>query len=191
MLVRPGLDDRPFMERVQPFLDACPGPRWSKLGLRIMAGQPVEGIPDLESGKWMRANGFRVDHRVDRYLRSVIDVSRFLNVHRGYLSEPASRKGYQYSRALRWIRFLHGLELHRRGYRSLGLAWKIGFHDPSGWTRFVVTLTGSVPSSLPLRPMEYWVEEAIEDVWGGHRAGSEATPPAKRQKTHGFNNAGS
>lgn len=172
MWLHRGCDDCPFLDVIEPFLAACPGPPLSEFGLRVMAGQRVKGIPGLESGEWMRANRVRIDDRRERYLpreqylRSVVDIAPLVNVRPGYLSEAALRKGYQYSRALRWIRFLHGLWLDREGHRNLRLAWKIGFCDPSGWTRFVAALTGSVPSRLPRRPLEDWVKAAIEDVYG-------------------------
>ena len=162
-------DDRSFAELIERFIEACPGPYLAIKGLRLMAHQRVEGIAALElDGK--EAQGSREERGVrgrQGYLWSVREIARQLRgVRPGYLSESALRKGYQYSRALRWIRFLHGKALVDRGIRGDVMARRLGFSDPAGWTRFVNALVGSTPTQLTPLPLAAWVERAIEDVYG-------------------------
>lgn len=150
----------PFAAVIEPFLAACPGPFLAAQGLRIAASQRIEGITGTES--YDRRLGGRRE-----YLRSIARVADEIRVRPGYLSESALRRGYQYSRALRWIRFLHGKALYDQGIRSDTLARRLGFADPAGWTRFVKALNGAAPSDLPPLPLGVWVERAIEDVYMG------------------------
>lgn len=144
---------------IEPFLAACPGPFLAAQGLRIAASQRIEGITGMESR----------DRRLGRreYLRSIARVADEIRVRPGYLSESALRRGDQYSRALRWIRFLHGKALYDQGIRSDTLARRLDFADPAGWSRFVKALNGAAPSDLPPLPLSAWVERAIEDVYRG------------------------
>ena len=128
--------------------------------VRSLVPQRIEGITGTES--YDRRLGGRRE-----YLRSIARVADEIRVRPGYLSESALRRGYQYSRALRWIRFLHGKALHDQGIRSDTLALRIGFADPAGWTRFVKALNGAAPGDLPPLPLGVWVERAIEDVYMG------------------------
>ena len=99
------------------------------------------------------------------YFHSVEAVAARLRVRPAYLSQSALRRGYQYSRALRWIRFLHGMALREGGAGALEAVWRIGFSDPSGWTRFVRALVGKDPRELPRVPLEFWGWRAVEDVY--------------------------
>ena len=177
--LRHWFDERPFVEVVEPFLAGCPGPFLAAKGLRHMAYQRIEGIPSLDSADMegsrpgqSRALGRR------RYSASVVEIARQLRVRAGYLSQSAFRRGYRYSRALRWIRFLHGIALYEQGIRNDHLARRLGFSDPSGWTRFVRALIGTVPSKLPCLPLAAWVERAIEDVYGTVSGGRGTPLPA-------------
>lgn len=166
-----GFEDRSFFELIEPFLEACPGPYLAIRGLRVMAYQHVEGVPAiaLSDSEANRTRAGRPKKGRRCYLKSVIEIAQQLpGVRPGYLSESALRKGYQYSRALRWIRFLHGRTLYDHGIRGDILARRLGFSDPAGWTRFVKGLVGAVPTALPPRPLAAWVERAIEDVYGRH-----------------------
>ena len=172
--LRHWFDDRPHLELIERFIDACPGPYLAIKGLRVMAHQRVEGIVALEmTGK--EAQGPREQRGVtgrQAYLRSVIEIARQLRgVRPAYLSESALRKGYQYSRALRWIRFLHGKTLLDQGVCGDVLARRLGFSDPAGWTRFVNALVGATPTQLPPLPLAAWVERAIENVYGSSESG--------------------
>ena len=160
---------RTFREVVDLFISACPGPPLAKHGLQLVAYQRVPGIPGLDylpavssdSGETMEGE------RLSRggYFSSVIGVANILECRPAYLSQSASRLGYSYSRALRWLRFCHGIAIRRAGTRSLESAWRTGFSDPSGWTRFTRALVGKSPSQLPKLPLEHWVWYAIQDVY--------------------------
>ena len=162
----PFLPDRvTLQEAVEPYLCACPGPAVLEHGLRLVALQRITGIPGLE----LIAG---VDGRIDQesrthppYLRSLVDVARELNCRPRYLSDAALRRGYSYSRALRWVRFFHGLALGDADTPTLARVRSLGFGDESGWSRFVKALIGKSPSQLPRAPMEFWVRVAIEDVY--------------------------
>lgn len=88
-----------------------------------------------------------------------------MNCRPAYLSQSALRRGYAYSRALKWLRFCHGITLRAAGVHVDRAAWRIGFSDPSGWTRFTKALMGKGPSELPILPLEFWVRRAVEDVY--------------------------
>ena len=102
-----------------------------------------------------------------RYVASVVGVAERLNCRPAYLSQSASRLGYSYSNALRWLRFCHGIALRAAGEPSLESAWRTGFSDPAGWTRFTKALVGKSPKQLPRLDIEFWVRRAIEDVYFG------------------------
>lgn len=67
--------------------------------------------------------------------------------------------------ALRWLRFCHGIALRTENVGADIAALRIGFSDPSGWTRFTRALIGKGPSQLPALPLEFWVRQAVEDVY--------------------------
>lgn len=101
-----------FQEGFESYLRACPGPALAEKGLRLAAYQPVTGIPWLEPSALRRdGNGRSVRPlgSAGRYLRSISDIAAQVNCQPSYLSDAALRRGYSYSRALRWLRFFHGL----------------------------------------------------------------------------------
>ena len=157
-----------FQEGVESYLRACPGPALAEQGLRLAAYQRVAGIPWLEpSALRGEGNGRSVRSRggAGRYLRSISDIAAQVNCRPSYLSDAALRRGYSYSRALRWLRFIHGLCLRETRTPVLDMVWSLGFSDPSGWTRFTKTLIGKTPRQIPRAPMEFWVRMAIEHVY--------------------------
>ena len=164
---------RSFDEEIKFFLNACPGPAVAKHGLHIAAFQEVRGIQGLEpSGdrdelREAAEYGRRSVHGgSDRgYLHRVAEIAERVGCRRAYLSEAALRHGFQYSRAVRWIRFLHGMALRAAGVDALTLAMRLGFSDLSGWNRFTRRLVGRSPRQLPDLPLDYWVRRAVDDVF--------------------------
>ena len=164
---------RSFDEEIKFFLNACPGPAVAKHGLHIAAFQEVRGIQGLEpsgDGDELREAaeyGRRSVHGgSDRgYLHRVAEIAERVGCRRAYLSEAALRHGFQYSRAVRWIRFLHGMALRAAGVSALTLAMRLGFSDLSGWNRFTRRLVGRSPRQLPDLPLDYWVRRAVDDVF--------------------------
>ena len=150
---------RSFDEEIKFFLNACPGPAVAKHGLHIAAFQEVRGIQGLEpsgDGDELREAaeyGRRSVHGgSDRgYLHRVAEIAERVGCRRAYLSEAALRHGFQYSRAVRWIRFLHGMALRAVGVDALTLAMRLGFSDLAGWSRFTRRLGGkdAEPASQP------------------------------------------
>lgn len=147
-----------FVETVALFLDACPGPPLARTGLGMAALQSVEGIPGLQT---QRTHG--VDTRAGLntgnenlvggarhvpYLSSVAGVAKRLRCRPAYLSRASTRHGYSFSRALRWIRLLHGMALRAEGFRVDTVALRLGFSDVSGWSRFTKRLIGRPSGSI-------------------------------------------
>ncbi len=178
-----------FPAAVRLFFEACPGPPMLRLGIRVAALQLVKGIPGLDASR--RGSGSRDAARLslyeaneetrrsdaDRYLCSVVAVAKRLKVRPGYLSETAVRHGFSYSRALRWIRYLHAATLLAEGHRLDTVARRLGFCDVAGWSRFTVRLLGRSPSQLPVLPLQWWVRKAVDDVFFGIPvAGAHASP---------------
>lgn len=158
------LENQGFQQAMECFVRACPGPLLAEHGLRITAYQRIPGIQELE-------DGIAAQHRIDALegpcVSSVMAAAGRLGVRPDYLSQAAQRRGYSYSKALRWIRFFHGVALRAAGVSALHAAWQIGFSDPSGWTRFVQALVGKAPSQLPNVPLGFWIRRAVEDVYMG------------------------
>ena len=162
-----------FDEEIRFFLNACPGPSVPRRGLYRAAFQRVRGIPGLEQygqhGEWLRGAERRSSSGEGggegSYLRKVAEIAECVGCRPAYLTEAALRHGYQYSRALRWIRFLHGMALHAEGVGGLTLAMRLGFSDVAGWSRFTRRLVGRTPSQLPNLPLDYWVKGAVDDVF--------------------------
>ena len=162
-----------FDEEIRFFLNACPAPAVAKRGLHIVAFQKVGGIRVLEpSGEGHEVPAAAEygrgseDGGGDRgYLHRVAEIAKCVGCRRAYLSEAALRHGFQYSRAVRWIRFLHGMALRAEGVDALTLAMRLGFSDFAGWNRFTRRLVGLTPSQLPSVPLEYWVRRAVDDVF--------------------------
>ena len=134
-------------------------------GLRMAAYQRVRGIAGLEDREIARRHG--IDVSAGRYIASIAQVASKLDCTPGYLSKAALRRGYSYSRALRWIRFCHGVALREVRVPADLAALRTGFSDPSGWTRFVRALLGRGPSQLPNVPLGCWAGWAVEDVYLG------------------------
>lgn len=165
-----------FVEAVALFLDACPGPPLARTGLRIAALQAVEGIPDLQIQRTHNVdNRAALDPdnencrgaRQVPYLSSVAGVAKRLKCRTAYLSRASTQHGYSFSRALRWVRLLHGLALLAEGLRVDTVALRLGFSDVAGWSKFTRRLVGRNPSQLPLLPLELWVRKAVDDVFLG------------------------
>lgn len=164
---------RSFDEEVSFFLNACPGPAVVKHGLRLVAFQEVRGIRGLESAEegdelqtsteYGRGSGHRGVDR--RYLHRVAEIAKRVGCRPAYLSEAALRHGFHYSRAVRWILFLHGMALRAEGVGALTLAMRLGFSDLAGWSRFTTRLTGRTPNQLPNLPLEMWARRAVDDVF--------------------------
>lgn len=155
-----------FIEKVRPFLEACPGPAVARAGLRHAALQRVKGIPGLDA----RADDSSIEWAAGsegRYLHTINDMAELLGCSAAHLSESARRRGYHYSLALRWIRFLHFVSLRTNRCPTDEAAWRLGFNDVAGLTRFVAALHGRTVSQLPSVPFAFWVRRAIEDVYLG------------------------
>lgn len=156
-----------FQVVVEHFIRACPGPRLAEHGLRMVAYQRVPGIVGLEDRTSSALGVSDVSGEGEGYFHSVEAVAARLEGRPAYLSQSALRRGYSYSKALRWIRFLHGQALRAGGAGALQAVWRIGFSDPSGWTRFVRALVGKGPRELPRVPLEFWGRRAVEDTYLG------------------------
>ena len=117
---------RSFDEDIRFFLNACPGPAMARRGLHVAAFQEVRGIPGLERSREDEEprrgfEGGRSSGQTEgdgSYLRKRTEIAELLGCRPAYLTEAALRHGYQYSRALRWIRFLHGVALRAAGVDS-------------------------------------------------------------------------
>ncbi|MDE2980215.1 MAG: hypothetical protein OXU74_03375 [Gemmatimonadota bacterium] len=153
-----------FRAAVRVFLNACPGPPMAIVGLRFAAFQAVGGIRDLcpEDSSTGQSHP-----RNEPYLRSVIGIAERINCRPAYLSKAGARFGYSFSRALRWIRFLHGIALLEEGARMETVCDRLGFSDLAGWSRFTTRLVGRSAGQLPVLPLEHWVRKAIDDVYFG------------------------
>ena len=67
--------------------------------------------------------------------------------------------------ALRWVRFLLGIELRRQGRGGKTIAKRLGMPDPASWTRFVQRLIGRSPKQLPDLPIEDWARVGVARVY--------------------------
>ena len=144
-----------FVTEIEFFLTACPGPPPARHALRIAALQPVKGIPGLDV-----QNG-------TGYLASTRQLTERLNVGPAYLGRGAKAHGYSFTRALRWIRFLHAIALLTEECRVETMAYRVGFSDIAGWSRFTKRLVGRSRSQLPVVPLDHWVRKAADDVLFG------------------------
>ena len=181
---------RSFDEDIRFFLNACPGPAVVKHGLHLVAFQKVPGIPPPAAGRDENEGQGVADHGAKNdgedggcreYLRTVSRVAGLVGCRQQYLSEAARRHGYHYSRALRWIRFLHGMALRERGVGRLTVALSLGFSDVAGWSRFTRRLVGRTPSQLPSLPLHWWVRRAIDDLFMGSAGGGRGV---SREQNH-------
>jgi len=178
-----------FDEDIRFFLNACPGPAVLVHGLHLVAFQEVRGIPRLTPAKEddgrrnvpeRRGEDDREDRGDGNYLCTVTGVAELVKCRPAYLSEAALRHGYQYSRALRWIRFLHGMALYGEGVSGLTVAMRLGFSDLAGWSRFTLRLVGRTPSQLPGLPLEHWVRRAVDDLFFSPRETGAEGPEGNR-----------
>ena len=154
-----------FVTAIGLFLEACPGPPLAQAGLRIAALQPVKGIPGL-GGKAPAASE-RGESDADSYLSSARQIGDRLECRAEYLCRAAGKHGYSFTRALRWMRFLHAMALLAEGCRVETVAYRLGFSDIAGWSRFTKRLVGRSRSQLPVVPLELWVRKAMDDVFFG------------------------
>lgn len=67
--------------------------------------------------------------------------------------------------AVRWVRFLLGIELRRQGRGGKTIAKRLGMPDPASWTRFVQRLIGRSPKQLPDLPIEDWARVGVARVY--------------------------
>ena len=155
-----------FVTAIGLFLEACPGPPLAQAGLRIAALQPVKGIPEL-GPKAPAAASDRGEPAAGPYLSSAQQVGKRLKCRAEYLARAAGKHGYSFSRALRWMRFLHAMALLAEGCRVETVANRLGFSDIAGWSRFTKRLVGRSRSQLPVVPLELWVRKAVDDVFFG------------------------
>ena len=160
------------------FLNACPGPPMAKAGLHVAAFQVVDGIPDLCPEEPSIGQALRRD---EPYLRSVVGIAERVGCRPAYLSKAGGRFGFSFSRALRWIRFFHAIELLEHGARMETVCNRLGFGDTAGWSRFATRLVGRSASRLPVIPLEHWVRKAIDDVYFGLPATGAVLPSDPEQ----------
>ena len=153
-----------FVQAAEFFLISCPGPALAQRGLRLAAFQPVKGIPGLVMPE-SSAPGRQAPPK--KYFRSMVDVAAKLHLRPEYLSDSALKRGWSYSRALRWIRFLHGTALRREGVAADSIAWRLAFADIAGWSRFTERLTGRTLGKLPSASLDYWAWKAVDDTFLG------------------------
>lgn len=178
-------------DALAPYVRACPGPPLAVRGLTLCAYQP---IPDIGVGSAVssgsapsggsRASGgsgapggagavrapdapaaARAPGGSVHYLRSVAEVAAAMRCGAAPLSRAARRHGYSFSRAVRWVTFVHGVGLRRGGDSWERVAWRLRFSDAAGWTRFTTRLVGRTAAQLPHAPLDFWVWEAIRDVF--------------------------
>ena len=154
-----------FVTAIGPFLEACPGPPLAQAGLRIAALQPVKGIAGLDRRASVASEQGEAD--VDPYLSATPQVGKRLKCRAEYLARAAGKHGYSFARALRWIRFLHAMALLTEGCRVETVAYRLGFSDIAGWSRFTKRLVGRSRSQLPVVPLQLWVRKAMDDVFFG------------------------
>ena len=154
-----------FVTAIGPFLEACTGPPLARAGLRIAALQPVKGIAGLDPKALVASERGEAD--VDPYLSSTPQIAKRLNCRAEYLTRSAGKHGYSFARALRWIRFLHAMALLADGCRVETVAYRLGFNDIAGWSRFTKRLVGRGRSQLPVVPLDLWARKAMDDVFFG------------------------
>lgn len=82
-----------------------------------------------------------------------------------HLSRVAHDRGYSYSLAVRWVRFLLGIELRTQGRGGKAIARRLGMPDPASWTRFVQRLIGRTPKQLPNLTVEDWARVGVVRVY--------------------------
>ena len=166
-----------FVNSIDLFLEACPGPPLAKQGLRPAALQPVKGISRLDSKVSVASER---ESEAGPYLSSVRQIAKRVRCRPAYLSRSAGKHGYSFARALRWIRFLHAMALLAEGCRLETVAYRLGFSDIAGWSRFTKRLVGRSRKQLPVVPLDVWVRKAVDDVFFGVPAFGKVPGPEKR-----------
>ena len=160
-----GSGNTPFVDVIEPFIRACPGPALIVRALRLVAYQPFAGTP----GPRVDPNGdgppWDENGRKPARLRRLMDVSSALLYTADHLSRQARRYGFSITAAIRWITFLQGWALKEGGASQTRIARQLGFSDASSWSRFVRNLTGKTPTQLPHLPLSDWVLEARRRVF--------------------------
>ena len=172
-----------YVEAIEIFLRACPGPPLALKGLRKLAFQPVRGIPGLEPVK--KAAPRMAQPRMSRRyrkplgtleteqnpggggrLRYVKDVASALRCSPGHVGRLARRAGYSYGLAVRWVVFLLGVALHHEGFKRKTIAARLGFADGETWCRFSQRLVGKSPTELLGTSVEEWSRVGASRVFG-------------------------
>lgn len=59
------------------------------------------------------------------------------------------------------------MALLAEGCRVETLAYRLGFSDIAGWSRFTKRLVGRSRNQLPVVPLDFWVRKAVDDVFFG------------------------
>lgn len=154
----------PFHDVIDPFIRVCPGPALAVRALRLVAYQPVEGIPGLEpgpngDGASLTRYGGKLAH-----MHRLGDVANAVSCTADHLSREARRYGFSITVAIRWITLLQGWALREAGASQTQIARRLGFADAC-WSRFVKNLTGKTPTQLPHLPLSDWVLEARRRVF--------------------------
>ena len=158
---RPG--DLLFPDAVEPFIRTCPGPAPAVKALRLVAYQPIRGIPGLPPEDLTHSGPSKNnDGRKSAPIRTLKDVADAVSYTADHLAKEARRYGYSIVLAIRWVTFLQGYALHEQGASQTLIARRLGFSDASSWSRFVKSLTGKTPTQLPHLPLSDW---AIEARW--------------------------
>lgn len=96
---------------------------------------------------------------------SVKDVAKKLYCTPEHLSRVGRDRGYSYSLAVRWVRFLIGVALMKQDHGGKVIARRLGFSDAASWTRFVQRLIGKTPKQLPNLTLEEWAREGVVRVF--------------------------
>ncbi len=160
---RPG--DLLFPDAVEPFIRTCPGPAPAVKALRLVAYQPIRGIPGLEPDDFAHSGPSKNhDGGKSSPIRTLKDVADTVFCTADHLSKVARRYGYSILLAIRWVTFLQGYALHEQGASQTLIARRLGFSDASSWSRFVKNLTGKTPTQLPRLPLSDWAIEARRRV---------------------------
>ena len=114
---RPG--DLPFPDAVEAFIRACPGPAPAVKALRLVAYQPIRGIPGLEPDDFAHSGPSKNhDGGKSSPIRTLKDVADAVFCTTDHLSKVARRYGYSILLAIRWVTFLQGYALHEQGART-------------------------------------------------------------------------
>lgn len=71
-----------FHDVIDPFIRVCPGPALAVRALRLVAYQPVEGIPGLEPGSNGDGPGGSGNGGKPAHLRRLGDVAKAVILHR-------------------------------------------------------------------------------------------------------------